>query len=107
MLGMAQCLTCGSNEARQKFCSQSCAKKYHNSRRPRARKLPVKCAGCGLVFEGRPDQKTCSSTCRSRIERGSKTVRVKVPKRVPKTGLKLSEISSEFAPKNVPNDGQK
>ena len=99
---MAKCLIDGCmEEARSKFCSQRCAQKYHNSRRQKARKVPVKCLGCGLVFEGRPDQRACSSTCRSRIERGTKTVRVKVPKRVPKTGVKLSEIDNVFARKTV------
>ena len=52
------------NDARQKFCSQRCAQKYHNSRRDKAKKVPVVCAGCGKPFEGPPDQKCCSSTCR-------------------------------------------
>ena len=105
---MAKCLTDGcNNEARQKFCSQGCAYKYHNSRRVKARKVPIRCAGCGLVFEGRPDQKACSSTCRGRIKRGTKTYRVKVPKRVLKSGVKLSEIDNDLRRKNVPKDGHK
>lgn len=105
---MAKCLTDGcTEEAKQKFCSQRCAQKYHNSRRQKARKVPIRCAGCGLVFEGRPDQRCCSSTCRSRVERGTKTVRVKVPKRRPQTGVKLDEIDNQIRPKSVPKNGQK
>ena len=93
---MPKCLTPGcSNEARQKFCSQTCAQKYHNDRRDKAKKVPVVCLGCGKPFEGRPDQKCCSSTCRSRVQRGSKLVTQKVAirtrKRVPKTGIKIDD----------------
>ena len=80
-----------SNEARQKFCSQPCAMKYHNSRRDKAKKVPVVCLGCGKPFEGRPDQKCCSSTCRSRVQRKSRLATQKVPIRkrqnVPSTGV--------------------
>jgi hypothetical protein len=61
-------------EARRMFCSQEHAKLYHNRRRDKKKPVPVVCAGCGQPFEGRPDAKTCSSKCRSRVSRGSHLV---------------------------------
>ncbi|MDG1683598.1 MAG: hypothetical protein P8H99_05580, partial [Luminiphilus sp.] len=34
-----------------------------------AAKVRIMCVGCKSVFHGRPDQKTCGATCRSRIFR--------------------------------------
>jgi hypothetical protein len=97
-----------SNEARQKFCSQTCAMKYHNSRRDKVKKVPVVCLGCGKPFEGRPDQKCCSSTCRSRVQRNSKLatqkVAIRTRKKVPKTGLKIDDVLEGLV---VENDSHK
>ena len=56
-------------QAKQRFCSVACRIAFHNARRPVAEKIKVTCGGCGKVFLGRPDQKTCSATCRSRLFR--------------------------------------
>ena len=54
-------------QALRKFCSDACRIAHHNSQRPPADKVKVTCQGCGKVFQGRPDQKSCSATCRSRL----------------------------------------
>ena len=56
-------------QALRKFCSDACRIAHHNSQRPPADKVKVTCQGCGKVFQGRPDQKSCSATCRSRLFR--------------------------------------
>ena len=55
--------------AKSKFCSSECRVRYHNDRRQPAEKVRIRCAGCEKDFLGRPDQKTCSNTCRSRLFR--------------------------------------
>ena len=55
--------------AKSKFCSSECRIRYHNDRRLPAQKVKIRCAGCDSEFLGRPDQKTCSNTCRSRLFR--------------------------------------
>jgi len=59
-------------QALRKFCSVACRVAHHNSRRARASKVRITCLGCGKVFQGRPDQKTCGATCRSRLFRAQK-----------------------------------
>ena len=59
-------------QALRKFCSVACRVAHHNSRRARANKGRITCLGCGKVFQGRPDQKTCGATCRSRLFRAQK-----------------------------------
>jgi len=59
-------------QALRKFCSVACRVAHHNSRRAPARKVRITCQGCGKVFQGRPDQKTCGATCRSRLFRAQK-----------------------------------
>ena len=56
-------------QAKQRFCSVACRVAFHNARRPVAEKIKVTCGACSKVFMGRPDQKTCSATCRSRLFR--------------------------------------
>ena len=56
-------------QALRKFCSDACRIAHHNSQRPPADRVKVTCQGCGKVFQGRPDQKSCSATCRSRLFR--------------------------------------
>ena len=56
-------------QAKQRFCSVACRVAFHNARRPVAEKIKVTCGVCSKVFMGRPDQKTCSATCRSRLFR--------------------------------------
>ena len=56
-------------QAKQRFCSAACRVAFHNARRPAAEKIKVTCGACNKVFLGRPDQKTCSATCRSRVFR--------------------------------------
>jgi predicted nucleic acid-binding Zn ribbon protein len=56
-------------QALRKFCSDACRIAHHNSQRLPADKIKVTCQGCGSVFQGRPDQKSCSATCRSRLFR--------------------------------------
>ena len=56
-------------QALRRFCSDTCRIAYHNARRRPAPKVRITCQGCGSVFQGRPDQKTCSATCRSRLFR--------------------------------------
>ena len=56
-------------QALRKFCSDACRIAHHNGRRPSAPKVKITCEGCGSVFQGRPDQKTCGATCRSRLFR--------------------------------------
>ena len=56
-------------QAKQRFCSVACRVAFHNARRPAAEKIKITCGACGKVFSGRPDQKTCSATCRSRLFR--------------------------------------
>lgn len=56
-------------QAKQRFCSAVCRVAFHNARRPAAEKIKVTCGACAKVFMGRPDQKTCSATCRSRLFR--------------------------------------
>ena len=58
--------------ALRKFCSNACRIAHHNGLRPPASKVKVTCQGCGKVFQGRPDQKTCGATCRSRLFRAKK-----------------------------------
>ena len=55
--------------ALRKFCSAACRIAYHNGRRLPAPKVKITCQICGVVFQGRPDQKTCGATCRSRLFR--------------------------------------
>ena len=62
---------CRKQELR-KFCSVDCRVAHHNSRRAPASKVRITCLGCGRVFQGRPDQKTCGATCRSRLFRAQK-----------------------------------
>ena len=59
-------------QALRKFCSDACRVAHHNSRRAPASKVRITCLGCGKVFQGRPDQKTCGATCRSRLFRAQK-----------------------------------
>ena len=59
-------------QALRKFCSVACRVAHHNSRRVPAIKVRITCLGCGNVFQGRPDQKTCGATCRSRLFRAQK-----------------------------------
>lgn len=59
-------------QALRKFCSVACRVAHHNSRRAPASKVRITCLGCGRVFHGRPDQKTCGATCRSRLFRAQK-----------------------------------
>ena len=59
---------CGK-PALRRFCSDVCRIAHHNARRQPAPKVRITCQGCGSVFHGRPDQKTCSATCRSRLFR--------------------------------------
>ena len=59
-------------QALRKFCSVACRVAHHNSRRAPASKVRITCLGCGKVFRGRPDQKTCGATCRSRLFRAQK-----------------------------------
>ena len=59
-------------QALRKFCSVACRVAHHNSRRVPASKVRITCLGCGKVFQGRPDQKTCGATCRSRLFRAQK-----------------------------------
>ena len=58
-----------SKSARRKFCSATCRIAHHNGRRLPATKSKIVCQSCGTVFRGRPDQKTCGATCRSRLFR--------------------------------------
>ena len=59
-------------QALRKFCSVACRVAHHNNRRTPASKVKITCQGCGKVFQGRPDQKTCGATCRSRLFRAQK-----------------------------------
>ena len=59
-------------QALRKFCSVACRVAHHNSLRAPASKVRITCQGCGKVFQGRPDQKTCGATCRSRLFRAQK-----------------------------------
>ena len=56
-------------QALRKFCSDACRIAHHNGLRAPAAKVKITCQGCGAVFKGRPDQKTCGATCRSRLFR--------------------------------------
>ena len=56
-------------QALRKFCSDTCRIAHHNGRRSPAPKVKITCQSCGSVFNGRPDQKTCGATCRSRLFR--------------------------------------
>lgn len=58
--------------AKSKFCSDACRVAHHNARRASATKVRIMCLGCKSVFHGRPDQKTCGATCRSRVFRARK-----------------------------------
>lgn len=53
----------------RQFCSDECRVRHHNDKRPAQSKVAKVCKGCGSVFQGRPDQKTCGATCRSRVFR--------------------------------------
>ena len=55
--------------AKSKFCSDACRVAHHNAKRAPAAKVRIMCLGCKSVFHGRPDQKTCGATCRSRVFR--------------------------------------
>jgi len=59
-------------QALRKFCSVACRVAHRNSRRVPASKVRITCLGCGKVFQGRPYQKTCGATCRSRLFRAQK-----------------------------------
>ena len=59
-------------QALRKFCSVACRVAHHNSLRAPASKVRITCQGCGKVFQGRPDQKTCGATCRSRLFRAQR-----------------------------------
>lgn len=59
-------------QALRKFCSVACRVAHHNAQRQPASKVKITCQGCGAVFQGRPDQKTCGATCRSRLFRAKK-----------------------------------
>lgn len=61
-------------QALRRFCSDACRIAHHNTQRPAASKVKVTCQGCGKVFQGRPDQKSCSATCRSRLFRAKQRV---------------------------------
>ena len=61
--------------AKSKFCSDTCRVAFHNAKRAPAAKVRIMCLGCKSVFHGRPDQKTCSATCRSRVFRARKNNR--------------------------------
>ena len=68
-----RCLRHGCRKrALRKFCSVACRVAHHNYRREPASKVKITCLGCGIVFQGRPDQKTCGATCRSRLFRAQK-----------------------------------
>ena len=56
-------------QALRKFCSDACRIAHHNGRRSAVPKVKITCHSCGIVFHGRADQKTCGSTCRSRLFR--------------------------------------
>jgi hypothetical protein len=56
-------------QARRKFCSVGCRVAHHNGRRQPVAKVRITCSGCGEIFLGRADQKTCGTTCRSRVFR--------------------------------------
>ena len=58
--------------AKSKFCSDGCRVAHHNAKRAPATKVRIMCLGCKRVFHGRPDQKTCGATCRSRLFRAQK-----------------------------------
>ena len=58
--------------AKSKFCSDECRVAHHNAKRAPAAKVRIMCLGCKSVFHGRPDQKTCGPTCRSRVFRARK-----------------------------------
>ena len=70
---MSDSRTCARHGCRKpalrRFCSDRCRIAHHNARRQPAPKVRITCQGCGSVFQGRPDQKTCSATCRSRLFR--------------------------------------
>ena len=70
---MSDSRTCARHGCRKpalrRFCSDGCRIAHHNSRRQPAPKVRITCQGCGSVFQGRPDQKTCGATCRSRLFR--------------------------------------
>ena len=70
---MSDSRTCARHGCRKpalcRFCSDGCRIAHHNARRQPAPKVRVTCQGCGSVFHGRPDQKTCGATCRSRLFR--------------------------------------
>lgn len=52
-----------------KYCSLFCCKKHSNDMRPKRPKTIGKCLACGTRFVGRSDRKTCSSTCRTRLQK--------------------------------------
>ena len=63
-------------QALRKFCSDACRIAHHNGLRAPASKVKITCQGCGVVFKGRPDQKTCGATCRSRLFRAKQQNKV-------------------------------
>ena len=55
--------------AKSKFCSEEGRVAHHKAKRAPGAKVRIMCVGCKSVFHGRPDQKTCGATCRSRVFR--------------------------------------
>jgi predicted nucleic acid-binding Zn ribbon protein len=94
MWAMKRCEMDGCNkEARRRFCSETCQKKWHNARRKKRPKHQHVCVVCKMPFEGRADAKVCSNKCQVRLHR-FKTVKVRVPKNRPRTGVTI-EIDSD------------
>lgn len=108
MMGaMKRCENDGCNkEARRRFCSEACQKKWHNSRRKKRPKHQHTCIVCQMPFEGRADAKVCSNKCQVRLHR--KTVMVRVPKNRPRTGVTIeidpdtNKVSAGRAAKKKP-----
>ena len=84
-------------QALRRFCSDTCRIAHHNARRRPAPKVRITCQGCGSVFQGRPDQKTCSATCRSRLFRSRQ---LHTDMRSPDSGVTIadSNLSAPFSP---------
>ena len=84
-------------KALRRFCSDTCRIAHHNARRQPAPKVRITCQGCGSVFQGRPDQKTCSATCRSRLFRSRQ---LHADMRSPDSGVTIADwnLSTPFSP---------
>lgn len=89
MYAMKRCENDGCNkEARRRFCSETCQKKWHNARRAKRPKHQHVCVVCSMPFEGRADAKVCSNKCAVRMHR-IKKVKIRVPKNWPRTGVTI------------------